>query len=248
VYNPRRMKRLLLFPLLVGLGAPLVNAAEPIADSRSLYTDVIDIPTGDVVDHYGYDVSFRFASEGAVQAKTLFGVLPRLNIGFGLDGEHVIGTEDMRVNKPTINAKFQIIKPDSEFSTLALGYDGQGYQYNKTTGKYNQREKGLYLASSTRIFRPELLFHLGGDVFDFSEHNSARAFAGLTYTYQQMFQLMFEYDNVDMYKERRINYGLKIFVSPVFTVDLIGRNVPVYQNDKTRETERVVRLSYAGSF
>ena len=59
---------------------------------------------------------------------------------------------------------------------------------------------------------------------------------------------MFEYDDFDMYKERRINYGGKIFITPVFTVDLIGRNVPVYQNDQTRETERVVRLSYAGAF
>jgi hypothetical protein len=244
------MKRTLsLLLVIVGLAPASGYAAEPVADSRSLYTDVIDIPTGDVVDHYGYDISFRFASEGGVQAKTLFGVLPRLNIGFGEDGERIIGSDNhSRLNKPTINVKFQIIKPESKFSTLALGYDGQGYQYDRIKKKYRQREKGLYLASSTRIFTPELLFHLGGDIFDFDEHNSARAFTGLTYTYQSMFQLMFEYDNFDMYKERRIDYGVKMFITPVFTVDLIGRNVPVYADDKSRETERVVRLSYAGSF
>ncbi len=250
VYNPPVVKRFLSLSLFtVGLAAAPVRAADPVPDSRSLYTDVIDIPTADVVDHYGYDVSFRFASNGGVQAKTLFGVLPRLNIGFGLDGEEIVGSgDDLRVNKPTINVKFQLIKPESKLSTLSIGYDGQGYQYNKITEKYNQREKGLYLVSSTRIFLPELEFHLGGDIFDFGEHDSARAFTGLTYTYQNMFQLMFEYDNVDFYKERRLNYGGKIFITPVFTVDLIGRNIPVAESDTARVTERVVRLSYAGSF
>ena len=238
----------LFFVTAVLTVAAPVRSAESVANSRALYTDVIDIPTGDIVDHYGYSMAFRFANEGAVQAKPLFGVMPRLNIGFGLDGEHIIGTDSTRINKPTINVKFQLIKPESKFSTLAIGFDGQGYQYNKVTGEYRQREKGLYLASSTRIFRPELLFHLGGDIFDFSENNAARAFTGLTYTYERLLQLMFEYDNVDMYKERRVNYGAKLFITPVFTIDLIGRNVPVYVNDKTRETERVLRLSYAGSF
>jgi hypothetical protein len=247
VYNPARLKRLFVV-LIVAVAATVARAAEPVASSRSLYTDVVDIPTADIVDNYGYDVSFRFASDGAVQAKTLFGVLPRLNIGFGLDGEHVIGNDDMRVNKPTINVKFQIIKPESRLSTLALGFDGQGYRYNQATDEYEQREKGLYLVSTTRIFTPDLLFHLGGDIFDFDEHNSARAFTGLTYTYQSMFSLLFEYDNVDMYKERRIDYGVKLFITPVFTVDLLGRNVPVDMAHERRETERVVRLSYAGSF
>lgn len=247
MYNRRAMKRILTLLAFV-LPTTLLFADEPLAVSKAQMTDVIDIPTAYAVDHYGYNVSFRFASEGAVQNKTTFGVLPRLNIGFGLDGEHIIGTGDARLNTPTINVKFQIVKPETKFPALALGFDGQGYHYDKDEDEYAQREKGLYLVGTGHIFVPELALHVGGDIFDFDEHNSVRAFSGLTYTYETMFSLLFEYDNIDMYKERRINYGAKLFITPVFTVDLLGRNVPKYVGSESRETERVVRLNYSGSF
>src|SRR5262245_26494247 len=102
-------------------------AAEGEERVRRPLTDVIDIPTAEVLDHYGYRVSFRFANEGALQAKTLFGVFPRLNLGFSLDGERVIGTEDARMNEPTLNVKFRLFDGHKVLPALAIGYDGQGY-------------------------------------------------------------------------------------------------------------------------
>lgn len=232
-------------PVFAGMTA---DAREPIMPSGSASIEVIDVPTANVVDHYGYHVSFRFGKEGNIQNKTVFGVFPRVNIGFGLDGEKVIGTGKGRMNKPTINLKFRPFDGRGVIPALAIGFDGQGYRFNKSIDEYEQREKGFFLAGTWRPFTPDLQWTVGGDIYDFDRGNSVRGFTGLTYTYQRIVALMFEYDNFDYYRYRRINYGLKVFVTPVFTVDLAGRNVPKYVDSKTRETERIVRLSYTGSF
>ncbi|MBV9079705.1 MAG: hypothetical protein JO102_01145, partial [Elusimicrobia bacterium] len=87
------------------------------------------------------------------------------------------------------------------------------------------------------------------DAYDFDKKTKNRGFAGLSYVYQQTVGLLFEWDNATEWKERRINFGLRYFVTPVFTVDAIGRNVPEPGTpDKERETERVLRLGYTGSF
>ena len=59
---------------------------------------------------------------------------------------------------------------------------------------------------------------------------------------------MFEYDSAFEYDERRINFGGKYYVTPVFTVDVAGRNIPEHPGSSARETERIVKLSYTGSF
>ncbi len=244
------MKTLRLFLIITSIvslktGCLLADVGVPL---RSRDINVIDIPTAEVVDHYGYHVNFRFGSEGALQTKTNFGVFPRLNLGFGLDGERVLGTEDARMNKPTINLKFRLFDGRKNLPALALGYDGQGYVFNRDTDEYEQREKGLYLVSSTEMFAKDLFLHLGGNIFDFDEGNSTRGFAGISYTYEQIFGLMFEWDHATEYDERRINFGLKYFITPVFTVDAVGRNIPESATSSSRETERIVRLNYTGSF
>lgn len=229
------------------LSMPLAVSAED-ALVRARNIEVIDIPTADVVDHYAYNVSFRFGREGALQTKTAFGVAPRLNLGFGLDAERVIGTEDARLNKPTINLKFRLFDGRRALPALALGFDDQGFVWNKALDEYEQREKGLYLVASNEIGVRNLNLHIGVNHFDFDHGNSTRGFFGLDYTYEQILGFMFEWDHATEYDERRINFGLKYYVTPVFTVDLVGRNVPEFPESESRETERIVRLVYTGSF
>lgn len=240
-----KLRKLILFQLLIFGFATGLWSEEVTPRSRSI--EVIDVPTADVVDHYGFFVNFRFGSEGALQCKTAFGVFPRLNLGFGLDGEHVIGTEDARLNKPTINVKFRLFDGKGFLPALAIGYDGQGYIYNKTTDEYEQREKGFFLVGTTELFVKNLLATVGGNIYDFDEGHAARAFLGLSYEYKKTIGLLFEYDSLTEYDERRINYGLKYFITPDFTVDLIGRNIPEFLGSEGRETERIVRLNYTGS-
>src|SRR5262249_37837374 len=145
------------------VGGSFVNslmAKEDLKPRTGQNIEVIDVPTAEVVDHYGYHVSFRFGSEGALQAKTTFGVFPHLNLGFGLDGERILGTQNGRLNKPSINVKYQLLETRSDLPGLALGFDGQGYVYNRTLGQYEQREKGFYGVATAHFLFPDLFLHL----------------------------------------------------------------------------------------
>ncbi len=236
------------FVAALSLGGSIIHGREAVKTSESTSVELIDTPTPDAVDHYGYYVSFRFGKDGNLQNKTIFGVFPRLNLGFGLDGERILGTGDARLNKPTINLKLRAFDGKGLLPAVALGYDGQGYHYNKTEDEYEQRQKGFYLVGGWHPFTPDLSWTLGMDVFDFDTGNSVRGFTGLTYTYQKLVGFMFEYDNFDDYKDRRLNFGAKVYITPVFTVDLVGRDVPKTFRSDERETERVIRLTYTGSF
>jgi len=224
----------------------LVVCADQLSQAREI--NVIDIPTADVVDHYGYNVNFRFGRDGALQTKTTFGVFPRLNLGFGLDAEGVLGTDDARMNKPTLNVKFRIFDGMPSLPALAIGFDDQGYVWNKALDEYEQREKGLYLVGSKEIIFPAFNVHAGVNHFDFDHGDSTRGFAGMDYTYLRTVGVMAEWDHATDYRERRINFGLRYYVTPVFTVDAIGRNIPKFPGGRARITERIVRLAYTGSF
>jgi len=210
--------------------------------------EIIDIPTADLVDHYGYNVSFRFFKEGGIQTKILFGVFPRLNLGFGMDAERVIGVGDSRLNKPTINVKLRIFDGQRAIPAIAIGFDGQGYNFNRTLDEYEQQEKGLFAVATKEIMVPNFVVSLGVNHFDFDKGDTTRGFLGATYIYEQIVGIFFEYDSFTNYDGRRINFGARYFVTPVFTVDAIGRNVPIGTLRADRETERVLRLGYTGSF
>ena len=243
-------KRLIsvLFTLAALLVTPSAGIRADEAMWRNREIEVIDIPTAEVVDHYGYNVVFRFGRDGALQNKTAFGVFPRLNLGFGLDAERVIGTGDARLNKPTLNVKFRLFDGRAALPALAIGFDDQGYVWNKALDEYEQREKGLYLVATSEIVVPNLNLHIGVNQFDFDHGDATRGFFGMSYVYEQMVGLMFEWDHATDYRERRINFGVKYFVTPVFTVDAIGRNIPEFPGSRARETERIVKLVYSGSF
>jgi hypothetical protein len=244
------MKKISLSLLFIGASLLAVDSArsEDATVWRYRSIEVIDTPTAEVVDHYGYHVSFRFGKDGNLQNRSLFGVFPRLNMGFGLDGENIIGTGDSRLNKPTINVKFRLFDGKGIIPAFAMGYDGQGYVWNKAADEYEQREKGFYVVTTMEIVVPEMFLSLGVNRFDFDEGDSTRGFLGWSYIYQQIFGFMAEWDHATEYEERRVNYGIKYFVTPVFTVDLAGRNIPERPGSTSRETERIVRLTYTGTF
>jgi hypothetical protein len=213
------------------------------ARAQTLMTDLIDVPTADVVDHYGAGISFRFYSDGGLLAKTAFGVFPRLNVGFGLDTEKFIGSRATDLNRPTLNVKWRIFDGQRSLPALALGYDGQGYFFNTSTDKYIQREKGLFLAASGEILVPDLTLHGGINIYDFT-HDHLYGFTGLNYLIQDRLGLTVEWDNVRTGRLSRLNAGGRFYVTPSFSVDVAGRDLGA----AGRPTERIVRLNYVGSF
>src|SRR5687768_1531346 len=98
--------------------------------AAGLLANLIDIPTAETVDHFGYNIAFRFYSGGGLLTKTAFGVFPRLNVGFGLDAENFVGAGTVDVNPPTLNLKVRFYDGKRQLPALAIGYDGQGYFYD----------------------------------------------------------------------------------------------------------------------
>ena len=205
--------------------------------------DLIDTPTAEVTDHYAADASFRFYSDGGVLTKTAFGVLPRLDVGFGLDAERFIGSRSVQLNRPTLNTKFRVYDGSRNLPALALGYDGQGYFFNRATDKYTEREKGLYGAGSGEIFTPGLSLNGGLNIFDF-KNDKLHGFAGLLYMYQETVGALFEADNLFGHsRDDRFNLGVRYCITPGFSVDLAGRDLWA----AGRKAERIIRLTYSTS-
>ncbi len=205
--------------------------------------ELIDVPTAEVLDRYGFDSSFRFYSDGGMLAKTHFGVFPRLNVGFGLDVDGFVGNDAIDLHKPTLNVRYRFFDGQRNLPALALGYDGQGFFYNKETDKYDQREKGLYLAGSGEIIVPDLSLHAGINVYDFS-NDHVYGFMGLRYLYRDMVSFNAEWDNIRVGRDSRLNAGFGWWITPSFSVEFAARDLGA----ASRDPERIVRLVYTGGF
>jgi len=205
--------------------------------------ELVDTPTADALDNYGYNLSFRFYTGGGVLTKAAFGVLQRINIGFSWDLDNVVGSEKIDVQQPALNAKLRIFDGDMFVPAFALGYDGQGYGYDKQEKEYTQREKGVYLVATNEIFVPGLQYNIGGYIYDFDD-DVIFGFCGLSMSLGNSIALIAEYDNIRKRKENRFNGGLRLYVTPTILVDLVGRDM----GSSGRDAERIIRVSYIGIF
>jgi hypothetical protein len=229
-------KTIVILGACLALGGAAARAAAPLIE-------LIDTPTAEILDRYGYDASFRFYSEGGLLAKTYFGVFSRLNVGFGLDAENFVGSDAVDVNKPTLNVRFRFFDGRRNLPALALGYDGQGLFYDNETDNYLEREKGLFLAGSGEIVIPNLSLHAGANMYDFKD-DYIYGFIGLHYLYNDIIGLMAEWDNIRVGPESRLNAGIRWWVTPSFAAEFSGRELGA----PGRRAERIVRLMYTGGF
>ena len=206
-------------------------------------TELIDVPTAEALDHYGFSTSFRFYTGGGMLTKASFGVFPRLNVGFGLDAEGFIGNEAADFNKPTLNVRLRFFDGQRNLPALALGFDGQGLFYDDAADEYSQREKGLFLVGSGEIFTPGLSLHGGGNMYDFKD-DYVYGFLGLNYLYEDRVGVTVEWDNIRIMRDSRLNVGGRLYVTPSFAVEFAGRDLA----GPDRRAERIVRLVYSGGF
>jgi hypothetical protein len=225
------------FALFAFLFIPVVGAAAP------PILDLIDVPTAEVVDRYGYDASFRFYGGGGMLAKGTFGVFSRFNMGLGIDTEGFIGSGSADFNTPTIHARWRVFDGRRYWPAIAIGYDGQGAYYNDKEGEYRLPEKGVYIVGSGEILVPNLSLHAGVNKFGFQD-DGLYGFAGLRYSFQDILGLRAEWDNVHHMEDSRVNAGVEVWVSPSFSVEFDFRDLlgPGY------DRERMVRLAYSGGF
>ncbi len=214
--------------------------------------DVIDAPTAATLDTRSFYSRSRFYSGGGVLQYLSFGVFNGLNIGASLSMDSLIGRQNpVRVRAPEAQIKYRFFDGSRYIPALAVGYDGQGYDYNQVTKNYNENRRGFYLVGSQELGIPGLEIHPSINVSDFNSN----AFGGaipLTYTYENRVAGLIEWDNITGQESAsRLNAGVRVFVTQNLHIDFAVRGIGQRGNfpDGTpRGVERIIQLSYTGSF
>ena len=214
-------------------------------------TELIDMPTAAVVDYGSFATRTRFFSNGGVLEWLSFGVFQRLNIGASLNVDRLLGTQTpVQITRPDLQVKFRFYDGTTILPALAVGFDGQGYMYNRIDHRYDQRQRGLYLVGSQEIGIPGLQANAGINIPDF-DNNPVAGFMGASYNIQDQVLIMAEWDNIANFPDSRLNTGFRVYITPNFSVDFAARTIGQggkYTNGVERGAERIVQLKYTGSF
>jgi hypothetical protein len=216
-------------------------------------TEIVETPNTEVVDYYSMDVSFRLYSNGGILSKLMFGVFKRLNIGCSWDVDKLIGTQTPEARQPTLNLKFRIYDGSKNLPAFAIGYDGQGYNYNESSGTYLHKEKGIYFVSGMELLIKNLWFHLGSNInFSSDQKNKAEVFGFTSIDYsildkeKKLVSFLVEYDNLfKNSNDARLNAGLRVYPAQSLNIDLLFSDIA---SPKKYETERILRIDYQTTF
>ena len=249
------VRRLSLSALFIVLSGAIVlyAGAEETEDIIVPDTALIDIPTAGILDYYGFLLKTRFFSGGGVVGSLDFGVMERLNLGASMNVDKLIGSDSgIKMVRPEIQVKFRFFDGGYYIPALALGYDGQGYFYDKNAKKYLEKSRGLYVVGSKEFGMPNLVFHGGLNVSDFDD-NFVFGFLGANYTMEDKVSFILEYDNFFHSNDpSRFNIGTRFYITPYFQLDLaireVGKNTVFAGSSVKRKSERIVQMRYTTSF
>lgn len=210
--------------------------------------NLVDIPTAGILGYGEYNLNFRMYSQGSILTRAIFGVVDRFNFGFYYDVEQVIGRESARGRPPQLFVKFRLFNGMGFFPACALGFDGQGYgTYNSETNEYSEREDGIYLVFSKEVFVPGLEFSVGCNIYEFENatiDDDLYLFTGVSYNMRNKIIFLAEYDNIKTTPQNRFNMGLRLFMTPDFSVEISGKRI----GEESETTERIVRIDFIDSF
>lgn len=213
--------------------------------------ELIDVPTAGVLDQGGFSSRTRFFSQGGVMEWLNFGVFPRVNLGASLNVDKLIGTSSpVQLTRPDLQLKYRFYDGDRRIPALVLGFDGQGYLYNRPDKRYDQRQRGLYLVGTQEVGLPGLQAHAGMNISDF-DANELYGMLASSLNIQDKVLFMCEWDNLSNYVDSRFNLGLRVYLIPSFHMDFSARGIGQggdYSNGVSRGPERVVQFKYTSSF
>ncbi len=229
---------------LCAAAMPVIPAA---ADNEP--TEVIDVPTADVVEYSHYNLSFRLYGGGGVLTRMDFGVFKPINIGMSWDINQLIGPGSAKVDTrpPAIFFKARVFAGGMMLPAIALGYDGQGYGAFDLPGvtekdKYQFREKGIFVTCTREFLIPGLVASFGGNIYDFNGE-SVYGFVGATYSLEDRLVLLGEYDNLHTSALNRANLGAGLNITDTITLNVAGRNL-----FRGPSSERIASIKYKGKF
>ncbi|HVC08487.1 MAG TPA: hypothetical protein VNH15_00930 [Elusimicrobiota bacterium] len=214
--------------------------------------DVIDAPTAATLDQGSFYSRSRFYSAGGILQYLSFGVFDGLNIGASVSLDSLIGRQSpIRVRAPEAQIKYRFYDGGRFVPAMAVGYDGQGYDYDQITKNYNENRRGIYWVASQELGIPGLEVHPSVNLSDFNSSSFGGAIP-ITYTYQDRVAAMLEWDNINsLMSQSRLNAGVRFFVTPALHIDFAVRGIGQsgrFPDGTHRGTERVIQLVYTGSF
>jgi hypothetical protein len=238
------------------VSSPKIRAkhAAPAASSDDAQTpdsEIIDAPTAAVLDDHAYSTRSRFYSAGGVLEYLTFGVYPGVNLGASAAVDGFVGNQkNVRVRAPNAQVKWRFYEGDQTFPSLAAGYDGQGYLYNSTIERFNQRQRGFYVVATKELGFPGLQIHPSFNISDFNS-NAVFGAIPLTLSIRDKAALLLEWDNIANWSDSRFNAGMRFFLTRNFHVDFAVRAIGAggyYSDGASRGPERIVQLKYSNSF
>ena len=210
-------------------------------------TYLMDTPTHSILDYGSYDLQFRIFSNGGVLTKLNFGVFKPLNVGISWELANIIGVDDVTVAIPALQVKLNLYSGSEKLPGVAIGYDGQGYFYDKDESDFIQKGKGIYVVTGKEIFFPSLNLNIGLNFNDFKEP-CLLGFAGASFVIvDEVLMFMAEYDNIGKGAYARANAGLRLWITENFDLDFILRNFTTTDKEKFG-CERIFKVSYQSKF
>ncbi len=214
-------------------------------------TMIIDANTAATLDPGTFATQTRFYSGGGILQYVSLGVFNGLNVGASMSADGLVGTTSpVGVRTPQAQVKYRFFDGNRYVPALAVGYDGQGYDYNRLTHKYNDPGRGFYLVGTQELFIPGLVF---SPEVNASGTNPSAIYGALpiTYTIENKAELMAEWDNIHNFSNSRVNLGVRFYVTNHLDLDIAVRraNQSGYYSDGTsRGPERIIQLRYVGNF
>lgn len=257
--------------LALTLGAALPAAAQPLPKPRTggaegapeaeegraprgllpPETELVDMPTAAALDVGGFGARSRFFNQGGALQWLAFGVYPRVNLGASLHVDRLLGTASpVQLTRPELQVKWRFFDGDRLIPAFALGFDGQGYFYNRPIKRYNHKQRGLYFVGTQEVGLPGLQGHAGMNISDF-DSDDVFGFMGLSLNLYDRVKVMWEWDNIQDFYDSRINAGLRFYVNPQFHADFAVRAIGqggTFSNAVPRGPERVIQFKYTGHF
>lgn len=240
-----------------GLGAEGVSENEPIKAKkiRPIYPitiyNVIDTPTAEILDYGSFTFSSRFMNQGGILPALQFGVFQRLMLGTSIELDNYIGHGTIDLQRPSLQFKFRFSDGGRNFPAAAVGYDSQGYRYDKAAKKYAETERGLYFVLSQEVLVRGFEASAGFNVSDF-ENDRIRFFTNASWIVAGGLGLFIEYDNIQNKKYNRLNAGGTVFLSPTIQMGFYIRDMSAGSAYKEtaleRHPERVVDIRYTTNF
>ncbi len=250
------------------IGIPVLRAAEALSSEVKIKrkaavaqsardggvqpdTDVNDAPTTAVIDNYGYSARSRFYSRGGILQYLAFGVYPGISLGASVAVDGLIGDERyVRMRAPTAQVKYRFYEGDNEMPSLAVGFDGQGYLYNAGTRRFNQRQRGFYFVATKELGASGLQLHPSFNISDFDSNGIFGALP-LSINIRDIASILLEWDNINNWRDSRVNMGLRSYLTPNCSVDFAVRSIGAggfYGDGSPKGPERIVQIKYSNSF